>query len=930
MTAPATATLRQRAVRSAAWSVPTSIGSRAVGLLGTLLLARYLAPGEYGVVMAASIAATTATTVTTFGVGMYLVANPGMSRAETFHASCWFLATGAAVLIVTLLLGDPLERWLGAPGLVHFLPMLIVAMLLERIVYVPERILVRNLRFGWLSLARGAGELTYTAATVLLAAAGAGAMAIAWGSLARSAVRFAAIVPAVHVREWLEPHRLQLRTLVRMVAYGMNFTVASVATFGMRRWDNLLISRYFGPGVMGAYNYAYNLADTPATAVGDQMSDIIAASFPHVDRAGRARALVHACTLVAMIMMPLSIGLAVVAQTVIDTFFDSRWSSVGPMLTCLSVLAVARPLCNILGAYFYASGRPSTVLWLEWASLIVLVAALATLGRISVNWSCVCVGAVFVLRTLAAMWVVRRQDGVRLARFLAPMTGPLAAGVAMAAGVGAARFAAGEVTPALRLAIEIATGAAIYVGAVLVVAPAGCAELLRAVGSALSGSATGSSPAPTDPDAIPRVLSVSTEFPNPTEPGKGLFVRSRLAAIAARASMLPVLVVAPVALLDYANPRGDLLAAQRIPRQRHEGSIQVLHPRWLYPPRGGWMNAWFLFARLLPLALRLRARRRFDVIDAHFAHPEGIAAVLLGRTLGLPVVVTIRGSELRYRHQPSKRWWMSWALRRADRVIAVSDGLRALAIDLGVDPRRVRTVPNGIDTGTFARRDRRRCRARHGLPLDAPTVLSAGDLAELKGHHRVIAAVEALNERGLGARLLIAGGVGRSGRYADTLREQVGSAGLTGRVVFLGEVTQPTLAELMCAADVFCLASSSEGWPNVVNEALACGTPVVATDVGAVRQMIDSDRAGFVVPVHDDRALAEALSEALTRDWDHEAISAWGRSRSWDQVAGEVVEEMRAVVTDRRASPQAADASPARTRVEFADSLSNSTPMGRS
>ena len=288
MTVATTPTLRQRAVRGAAWTLPASVGSRAVGLLGTLLLARYLAPDEYGVVMAAAIAATTASSVTTFGVGIYLVANAEISRAERFTRAAGFFVDRRRCLAATMMLGGPLGRWSGAPGLAEFLPVLILATLIERIAYVPERMLVRDLRFGWLSLARAAGELTYTVVSVTLAACGEGAMAIAWGSLARSLVRFVAIVPAVDIREWLEPHRLHLATLFRIVRYGMNVT-SGVVAFGMRRWDNLLISRYFGPGLMGAYNYAYNLADTPGTAVGDQLSDIIAASFPHVDRRRRAR-----------------------------------------------------------------------------------------------------------------------------------------------------------------------------------------------------------------------------------------------------------------------------------------------------------------------------------------------------------------------------------------------------------------------------------------------------------------------------------------------------------------------------------------------------------------------------------------------------------------------------------------------------------------
>jgi teichuronic acid biosynthesis glycosyltransferase TuaC len=391
-----------------------------------------------------------------------------------------------------------------------------------------------------------------------------------------------------------------------------------------------------------------------------------------------------------------------------------------------------------------------------------------------------------------------------------------------------------------------------------------------------------------------RIVSLSSEFPNPTEPGKGLFVRARLLAVAARAHLK---VIAPVALLDYANPRSQLFASFRVPPQRRENGIEILHPRWIYPPKGGWVNAFLLAARLLPPIATLRAREGYAAIDAHYAHPEGIAAVLVGRALGMPVLITMRGSELRYRNQRIKRYWIGWALKRASRVIAVSEGLRQLALELGVPYARTAVIPNGIDADMFHPRDRRGAREKHKLG-DDPVILCAGDLAELKGHHRVIRAVKTLTDRGLKASLVIAGGVGRSGRYAAAIRQQVIDCGLEDRVRFTGEVKQDALAELMSAADVFCLASSSEGWPNVVNEALACGTPVVATDVGAVRQMITSQTYGFIVPVDNPDALADALGSALTRQWDHDVISAWGRSRSWDHVANEVLVQVSAAVAE--------------------------------
>ena len=371
-------------------------------------------------------------------------------------------------------------------------------------------------------------------------------------------------------------------------------------------------------------------------------------------------------------------------------------------------------------------------------------------------------------------------------------------------------------------------------------------------------------------------------------------MRARLRAVAARADLT---VVSPVALLDYANPHKDLLASRRIPTRRRDDSIDVYHPRWLYPPRGGVANAFFLFARLLGHVARLGGRHRFDIIDAHYGHPEGIAAALLASALRLPFIVTLRGSELRYQ-QPARLFWTGWALRRAGCVISVSEGLREFALGLGVARERTRVIPNGINADIFHPRDRTEARRKHGIPEDGKVILSAGDLAELKGHHRIVRAVRALREQHIEATLLIAGGVGRSGRYAATLRDIVRECELQDAVRFIGEIKQDALADLMAASDVFCLASSSEGWPNVVNEALACGTPVVATNVGAVPQMLASPDCGNIVAVNDHDSLTAGLANALTREWDRDAIARWGGSRSWDAVADDVLQVIDDVIRE--------------------------------
>ena len=204
-------------------------------------------------------------------------------------------------------------------------------------------------------------------------------------------------------------------------------------------------------------------------------------------------------------------------------------------------------------------------------------------------------------------------------------------------------------------------------------------------------------------------------------------------------------------------------------------------------------------------------------------------------------------------------------------------------------------IPNGVDTGIFYPRDRAACLSRHGLPENAHVVLSAGSLIERKGHHLIVEAIAGLHRRGIPAYLAIAGGPGREGNFEREIRTAIATHGLERFVFMPGAVTPDAMAELMSAADVFCLASSREGWPNVVHEALACGTPAVAADVGAVPDMIPSPRFGTVLPSREPAELEAALERALRGEWDRGAIAEWGRSRSWDRVAAEVLDRMRGI-----------------------------------
>jgi len=400
--------------------------------------------------------------------------------------------------------------------------------------------------------------------------------------------------------------------------------------------------------------------------------------------------------------------------------------------------------------------------------------------------------------------------------------------------------------------------------------------------------------------APPQVLSLSSVFPRPDEPRFGLFVARRLERLA---RIAPVEAVVPVPWLETSGPRPRIpkLEKSRTPAW---GNLAVHYRRWLYPPGlGAWHAAW-MAAQLMPFLSRLRQRFKFDVIDAHFGYPEGAAALRLARRLGVPFTVTLRGAELVHARSPRRCSQMADAFRHAAAVIAVSGQLRELAVSLGADPERAVVIGNGVDTAVFHPRAQEDCRRRLAMDPARLHIVSAGWLVEEKGHHRIAALLPRLHAAGLQADLWILGDPGRGKDARPELQRIIAAHRLEGHVHMPGAVPPQILAEYMSACDVCCLASLREGWPNVVQEALACGAPVVATRVGAVPDLIPSGEFGLVVPPGDDEALLAALDRALRTRFDRGRIAGLGGSRSWDRVAAEALDVLRGATRQPRAQKE--------------------------
>lgn len=378
---------------------------------------------------------------------------------------------------------------------------------------------------------------------------------------------------------------------------------------------------------------------------------------------------------------------------------------------------------------------------------------------------------------------------------------------------------------------------------------------------------------------------------------------------------LPVAVVSPAPWFPFQSVLRRWRPGFRAGAPHHERQqgVDVWFPRFFSVP--GYLkrlDGWMMALGAWPRMRRLRQQGRLDLIDAHFAYPDGYAATLLGRWLGVPVTITLRGTEARHAQDPRLAGMVRRALQRARRVFSVSESLRRVVLGLGIDPEKVLVVGNGVDLQKFNPLPRREARDALQLPQDVPVLVTVGALVERKGFHRVIELLPALRQRFPGLVYLVVGGGSPEGDWSDRLREQVRALGMSDAVRFLGPVAPEDLRLPLSAADLFVLATRNEGWANVLLEAMGCGLPVVATDVGGNAEVVSSPGLGTIVPFGEPAALRQAIEDSLVRRWDASAILAHARRNTWDQRVTVLVRELGAL------APKAQPDSPARTEAGHA------------
>jgi glycosyltransferase involved in cell wall biosynthesis len=371
-----------------------------------------------------------------------------------------------------------------------------------------------------------------------------------------------------------------------------------------------------------------------------------------------------------------------------------------------------------------------------------------------------------------------------------------------------------------------------------------------------------------------RVLTLATLFPDSSRPTFGPFVERQTLGLAAHPDV-DLKVFAPIGVAPWPLSRAaHYKPFQAVALQEVWKGVDVYRPRFLHlPGLGGRFDAGALTRATLPMLKALRATFPFDVIDAQFFFPDGPAAVALGKALGVPVSIKARGSDIHFwGEQPGTAAQVLAAGQQADGVLAVSGALKADMVALGMPEARIRVHHTGLDHALFQPLDRAAAKATLGIA--GPLVVSIGTLMARKGQHYLIDALTQLPDATL---VLIGRGPDRS-----RLEAQAIGAGVADRVRFTGAILQAEIARWLGAADAMALISASEGLANVWLEALACGTPVVTTDVGGAREVVAQPVAGHLV-APEPGAIVTALSDLFARPRDQAAVRAVSEHFSWDR-----------------------------------------------
>lgn len=395
-----------------------------------------------------------------------------------------------------------------------------------------------------------------------------------------------------------------------------------------------------------------------------------------------------------------------------------------------------------------------------------------------------------------------------------------------------------------------------------------------------------------------RILTLTSLFPNSGMPNHGIFVLNRVLAMAKKHE---VMVVAPVPwvpriLRHFISPSRSRIL--NIPNEENISGIKVYHPRYFVTPKVmRSLYGIFYYWSVSPFLKKVKKGFDFDVLDIHWAYPDGYAGVKIALNLRVPSSVSVRGSDVNeFAKYPLRRRMIKKTLQDADTVITVNEDLALKVGKFGISKEKIHVIPNGIEKGRFYLLEKAMARSNIGMSQEEAAILNVARFHPPKRQDLLIKALGVLKKRGHDIRdykLIFIG----SGPARARLEALAAEHGLQEHVEFPGEVDNAKLLYYYNACDIFALTSDMEGNPNVVIEAMRCGAPVLASNVGGIPEQVRDDN-GILVR-NDENEIADKILDVMAKKWDRNHISESAGARSWDDVALEITAAFDAAGRDR-------------------------------
>ncbi|MBA6381815.1 glycosyltransferase [Colwellia sp. BRX10-6] len=386
-----------------------------------------------------------------------------------------------------------------------------------------------------------------------------------------------------------------------------------------------------------------------------------------------------------------------------------------------------------------------------------------------------------------------------------------------------------------------------------------------------------------------KILAISYLFPNALQPNHGIFVLNRLKAMSKYADITVINPIPNSPLHKYVDKFSHF---SKIPKFEQLQGIDIHHPRFLSIP-GHLKSIEILTYRKAVQSIIKQIGDDFDLIDLHWTFPDLPTGSWLSNKIGCPFNVTLRGMEAFHLGDTGiRKYIVAHYLKKANRIISLSDEMAKKADELSDTGKKTHVIRNGVDTEKFYYQDKQECREKLNLPPNEKVILGIGGLIFRKGFDVVINALPQVisNEHLKNTKFYIVGSQGLEGDCRVQINNIIQKYFLHDKVVFVGSVANSELVTWYNAADVFCLSSRGEGSPNVLTEALACGTPAVATNVGSVPEIMASEPGlGDIIKSGDIKEMSDGLINVLSKPHDNKLQAKLFKKYNWDWCAGEVM-----------------------------------------